>query len=106
MAGTRWKPCARCVRYTPSIFRPGTCQIRTGNFTPFPAARRALFREPSGQQATYLSRRAIKGGKVACSALIHCIQRHGRDGAGGGIRTHTGGLLRPVPLPLGYAGVW
>jgi hypothetical protein len=26
-------------------------------------------------------------------------------GAGGGIRTHTGGLLRPVPLPLGYAGV-
>src|SRR6185437_5962356 len=26
-------------------------------------------------------------------------------GAGGGIRTHTGGLLRPVPLPLGYAGL-
>ncbi len=25
--------------------------------------------------------------------------------AGGGIRTHTGGFLGPVPLPLGYAGL-
>jgi hypothetical protein len=35
---------------------------------------------------------------------LYTVSRDITLGAGGGIRTHTGGFLGPVPLPLGYAG--